>query len=67
MRADWFSALMGHRQPWSAPGQRCRVMGGREPATPLSHTPADVWTPGGGHVGEFHSEAAVEARLLLRT
>ncbi|KAJ1062052.1 hypothetical protein K5549_008394 [Capra hircus] len=25
-------------------------MGGREPATPLSHTPADVWTPGGGHI-----------------
>ena len=58
---------MGHRQPWSAPGQLCRVVGGRELAVPLGDTPVDVWAPGGGHVGEFHSEAAAETRLLLRT
>lgn len=66
MRTDWFSALMGHRQPWSAPGQLCGVMGGHEPAMPLSHRPADIRTLGRGRVGEFHSEAAVDVRLLLR-
>lgn len=43
-----------------------RVMGGHEPAMPLSHRPADIRTLGRGRVGEFHSEAAVDVLLLLR-